>query len=617
MSFPLWITTHLENIVLDTQPGFAQRPNQASIGIPQLRTNNVSRDGNLDFSGIKYVDANDLAIEKYGVRKGDIIFNNTNSPELVGKTALFNLNSIWVLSNHITRIRVDPDLADAEYLSRYLHHLWQIGASKQWAKQWVNQAAIDQPSLRKFDIPLPPLPEQQYIAEILRKADLLIQWRRKANEKVDVLQKLLFYKIFGNPGNLQTMEWDFERIDSFAQVTYGIGDRLDLSISANNGTRILTISNVTIDGFLDLSIERFSAVSDRKLRDATLENGDLLFNWRNGSEEHIGKTAIWENNLPGRTAHVSFLLKIHPNPEKANPYYLWVLLNILRSNGFFRQLSREQVNKKFNASELSELKLPLPPKPLQDEFANKLLEWRRIKESQVLSEKKFNSLFQSISTRAFLGELTEAWREKHKEELQSAAVERDKKLGLRGEVATLKDAEEGRLTPEEEELFRQALGQFAVNATKLLEPMRQSMLKAINPLFEMNKNIFEPLLQSIRQSLQAAVSVQLPKIPPISNESVLRYIDNLPVPQEKRAVIETLDTTTIRVLKLAGTHPAYFTANDLEAGEFGGITTLQAETSLRTLQALGFVKLVQIDGLLRYRLTVENDYGDLPYTLQP
>ena len=183
MSLPqFWITTCLENIVVDTQPGFAQRPNQENIGVPQLRTNNVSVEGNLDLSEVKYVDADDAMIEKYGVQKGDIIFNNTNSPDLVGKTAFFDIDdAIYVISNHMTRIRVDPELVDAEYLARFLHYLWKSGASKSWAKQWVNQAAIDQPSLWKFDVILPPLPEQRHISAILRQANMLYRWRKESN----------------------------------------------------------------------------------------------------------------------------------------------------------------------------------------------------------------------------------------------------------------------------------------------------------------------------------------------------------------------------------------------------------------------------------------------------
>ena len=70
-------------------------------------------------------------------------------------------------------------------------------------------------------------------------------------------------------------------------------------------------------------------------------------------------------------------------------------------------------------------------------------------------------MFASISHRAFAGELTASWREKHKEELQRDAVERDKKLGWRGKVATMNDTVEGRLTPEEEEQFRKTTARIA------------------------------------------------------------------------------------------------------------------------------------------------------------
>jgi len=84
-----------------------------------------------------------------------------------------------------------------------------------------------------------------------------------------------------------------------------------------------------------------------------VHRGDLLFNWRNGSETHIGKTAIWENDE--LVLHVSFLLRLRPKIEQLNSYFLWVMLNLLRSKQFFLNVSRQQVNRKFNASELSAL----------------------------------------------------------------------------------------------------------------------------------------------------------------------------------------------------------------------------------------------------------------------
>src|SRR5260221_8454765 len=104
---PRWILVNLGNVITEMQPGFARRPNNEAVGTPQLRTNNVSPLGNIDLSEIKYVDATKADISKYSLRRGDVIFNNTNSIEWVGKTAYFDLDELYVISNHMTRIRVD------------------------------------------------------------------------------------------------------------------------------------------------------------------------------------------------------------------------------------------------------------------------------------------------------------------------------------------------------------------------------------------------------------------------------------------------------------------------------------------------------------------------------
>jgi type I restriction enzyme, S subunit len=168
-----WPFVRLGYLLKDLQPGFAQRPDPARFNAPQIRTHNVSREGEINMTGVKSVYATDDEIRKFGLKKGDVVFNNTNSPELVGKTAYFDLDDLVVISNHMTRIRVNRDLVDAEYLARYLHYLWLKGKSRDLAKQWVNQAAIDQAALSGFQIPLPPLPEQQRIVSILHNVLLI------------------------------------------------------------------------------------------------------------------------------------------------------------------------------------------------------------------------------------------------------------------------------------------------------------------------------------------------------------------------------------------------------------------------------------------------------------
>ena len=214
---------------------------------------------------------------------------------------------------------------------------------------------------------------------------------------------------------------------------------------------------------------------------------------------------------------------------------------------------------------------------------------------------------QSLLVRAFTGELTISWREKHKDELQRSAAERDKALGLRGEKPRLIDFEEGRVTPEELEVIRNALGNFAANLASYhidVDGLARSLEEITKPLTQslvsMRQNLITPFLESFRQSLQ---NIQLALPVPPDEDEINRQIDLLPLPQEKRAIHDVLDATSLRVLRLAHASSAYFTPENLT---FGGITSTHTSASLRVLDSLGFVRLVEIDGVLRYHVIDAN-----------
>ena len=73
---------------------------------PYLRMNNMTNDGHLDLSTLKYIDVPDDEIEKCIVRKGDVLFNRTNSVELVGKTCVFDLDEEMIIAGYIIRVRL-------------------------------------------------------------------------------------------------------------------------------------------------------------------------------------------------------------------------------------------------------------------------------------------------------------------------------------------------------------------------------------------------------------------------------------------------------------------------------------------------------------------------------
>src|SRR5439155_13315468 len=83
-----WAAVRLsDGLIVDIQPGFACGVNnRGGEGIPHLRPMNVTEDGRIDLTDLKYVPRSEATREESWLRRGDVVFNNTNSPRLVGKT---------------------------------------------------------------------------------------------------------------------------------------------------------------------------------------------------------------------------------------------------------------------------------------------------------------------------------------------------------------------------------------------------------------------------------------------------------------------------------------------------------------------------------------------------
>ncbi|HEX9340495.1 MAG TPA: restriction endonuclease subunit S [Thermoplasmata archaeon] len=159
-----WAWATLGDIILSTQTGFASGKKDVAGGIAHLRMNNIGSDCNLNLSVVRTV-PKELALEKYLLKSGDVLLCHTNSPKLVGKTALFALNDgrRYAFSNHLTRIRINPNVTIPGWVWHNLATLWRQGYFETRCKQWVNQATIERGILLSTPIPLAPFAEQQRI----------------------------------------------------------------------------------------------------------------------------------------------------------------------------------------------------------------------------------------------------------------------------------------------------------------------------------------------------------------------------------------------------------------------------------------------------------------------
>jgi len=155
----------LGKVAIEIKSGFAcGNSDKNTEGVPHIRPMNIRSDGQFVWEGTKYISEEEFEDKTgYKVKKGDVLFNNTNSKELVGKTCFVKEDISGGYSNHITRIRGDNARLDQKYLSVVLHYLWGKGVFFEKCNKWVGQAGINNKALSAIQIPLPPLEVQEKI----------------------------------------------------------------------------------------------------------------------------------------------------------------------------------------------------------------------------------------------------------------------------------------------------------------------------------------------------------------------------------------------------------------------------------------------------------------------
>ena len=136
--------------------------------LPILRMGNVTSDGRIDTSDLKYIDLSSTERPKYTVRRGDLLFNRTNSVDLVGKTAVFELDEEFAFAGYLVRARTNKK-ATPEFISSYLNSPFGKALLRGMAKSIVGMANINAKEMQGIRIPTPPVDLQQIFSEKLNQ----------------------------------------------------------------------------------------------------------------------------------------------------------------------------------------------------------------------------------------------------------------------------------------------------------------------------------------------------------------------------------------------------------------------------------------------------------------
>lgn len=189
-----WEVVTIGDIVTEVRYG-TSKPAVEGGKYPYLRMNNLTADGHLDLNDLKYIDIPDDEIEKCVVRKGDVLFNRTNSIELVGKTVVFDLQEDMIIAGYIIRVRLNKRLLP-EILSQYMNLEALKDILRSMAKGAVNQANINAQELQSIKVYIPDMELQKQFIEMKNQVDKSKVAVQKALDETQMLFDSLMQKYF-------------------------------------------------------------------------------------------------------------------------------------------------------------------------------------------------------------------------------------------------------------------------------------------------------------------------------------------------------------------------------------------------------------------------------------
>jgi len=173
----------LGSILAMVQYGTSQKANTASKGTPVIRMNNIF-DGKLRLGDLKHVALSPKERAGLLLKDGDILFNRTNSRELVGKCAVFHEASEFVFASYLIRVHPDEKRANPDYLATFINSPLGRQQIDALSRQIIGQANVNSMELRSLQICLPPLAIQKTIMGKIAEGKAEIARDRKVAAKL-------------------------------------------------------------------------------------------------------------------------------------------------------------------------------------------------------------------------------------------------------------------------------------------------------------------------------------------------------------------------------------------------------------------------------------------------
>ena len=292
---------------------------------------------------------------------------------------------------------LDHDVADRDYL------YWALGSIDY--DRLVDRAAkgktLNKAKLKILQIPLPPFAEQKRLAAILDAADAVRAKRREALAQLDTLIQSTFLDMFGDPV-VNPMGWEERTLGELAQDSFRNG--LSPSTKGTVGGEVLTLSAIT-RGRFDFAAQKSTRFDKQPSPSQRLSTDTFLICRGNGNRRLVG-TGAYPDRSSNRVCFPDTMIGVAMSPSALAAAYLQ---NVWRTSRVRRQIERgartTNGTHKVNQRLLSSIVFPVPPADLQLRFAAIVESIEEQRASQRAHLGELDTLFASLQSRAFRGDL--------------------------------------------------------------------------------------------------------------------------------------------------------------------------------------------------------------------
>lgn len=379
------------NIQTGTTPKTSEPENFGDY-IPFIKPSDFNADGTLCLESCEY-------LSEIGIGKGRLIPKHSVLMTCIGSIGKCGYNDIDVSCNQqINALTPHND----NY--KYIYYVMKSGEFQTRIQNICPKTVvpiINKTLWGKLEISLPSREEQDKIVSILDKADEIRAKKKLANDKLDEFLKSTFISMFGDPVNDKTIPKEY--LEKYlVYVQNGISRRR--KIPQNIGEIVFRIKEIR-ENYIDYSDVNRIPLDDKEKDKYRINTNELLFIRVNGNKDYVGRNTVFRGYNED-TFFNDHIMRVKINESELNPIYLSRFLNLPFGKEEIKKYVKTSAGQfTINQQGLGSVELPIPPIEDQNKFAQIVEKVEAQKQKNELVIEQMNNLFNSLSQRAFKGEL--------------------------------------------------------------------------------------------------------------------------------------------------------------------------------------------------------------------